>query len=263
MFKSFVKLSLIAFLSSNLYANNINVVYSLSMQPQKNNEVQKALSLKQYLNDLEQLNIILNALYHNKSFKSASESAELAVKNSQSYYSYDFIENLLKILNGVDDRDDSIILHNSGYIAYIKNIYKNDYEMYLNNIPVNSLLNNNLKYLVKDINKNLKLLNNDLKNEKNIRPLLKQIFHDLIVALNNVNNETLQLKKMKILKVFTKYVDKKYHMPPNWAQTDGKTTLSDIVNFMLNGYKKGSYYGIKFYFDRLYLNNDRPLVIGY
>ena len=88
-------------------------------------------------------------------------------------------------------------------------------------------------------------------------------FHDFIVALNNVNKETLQLKKMGVLEVFTKYVDKKYHMPLNWAQTDCKTTLSDIVNFMLNGYKKGGYYGIKFYFDRLYLNNNRPLVIIY
>ena len=235
------KIFLIVVLSlTNLYSDDIS--YTTQIKSTKQNKINQALLLKQYLYDLKTLNEILQKLYNNKSFGFASNTAEMSVKNN-SLYSYDYISNLLHILKG--------------YVPYINDLYNDNYKMYLINIPNN--LSKNFDYIKNDIDKNLLKLSKNLKDEKNIRPILKQIFYDLILSLNEVNNETIQLKKLNIIKPFNEYIDKKYDLPTNWCQLDGKTTLADILNFILNGDKK--YRGIKYYYKVVYQNDTKPLVI--
>jgi hypothetical protein len=248
---------LISILSLNyLYSNNIN--YVIPIQSYKQQQINKSLLLQQYIYDLKKLNEILKNLYNNDNFKFASQTAELEIKNIKSYYSYDYIENLIKVLNGVDPYDDYHILNNQGYIKYIEDIYTDNYKMYENN-KLNNLISTNLDYIKKDITHNLQLLSINLKKEDDIKPYLKNIFNDLIISLEEIKKETIQLKKSNIIKPFNKIIDYKYKMPTNWAQY--RSTLIDILNFILNGAHKKSYLGIKDYYHKFYFNDTQGFKI--
>jgi len=242
-------------------------IYTIPLQKEKSLQTQKAVNLYQYQYDLKRFNNILKTLYFDKGFKKASESAELAVKNPKSNYSVEYIGALLKVLNGIDPYNDSRIGYydsskniGGGYVKYIKDKFNEEYQMYLKNYPLNEVINKNFDVIKKNINYNLHQLNNNLKKEKNIRPFLKRIFQNLIISLKEIENETNELKNLGVIKSFTIQEDEKYLMPKNWAQTDGKTTLADIISFILNGNKKYNFYGIKYYYDKIY-DNTKPFVI--
>jgi len=258
----FLKIILFFFTLSFAYP-----LYTIPIQKEKSLQIQQAVKIYQYLYDLKKLNEILKKLYFSNGFKKASESAELAIKNPKSKYSYEDIEILLKILNGVNPYNDSIGSYDfeknigGGYIKDIKDKFNEKYKMYLDNYPLSEVINKNFNVIEKNINYNLQQLNINLKREKNIRPFIKNIFQNLIIALNEIMNETNKLKNLGILKPFTIGEDKKYLMPNNWAQTDGNTTLADIINFILNGSKKYNFYGVKYFYDRIYKNDTKPFII--
>jgi len=220
-------------------------IYTIPIQKEKSIQIQKAVKLYQYIYDLKKLNEILEMLYNNKKFKELSETAELSVKNINSKYSYEYIKALLRILNGESGK--------RGYIKYIEDKFYR-YQGYLRDYPKNEVLTKNFDFYEKNIQQEL----NKLNYNKNIRPVLKTIFENLIFALEDISQETMELKTSGIIKPFSSEDDEKYLMPKNWAQTDGKTTLDDIINFILNG--EGDFYGIKFYYDKIY-NLQRPLII--
>ena len=245
-----------------------STMYTIPIQKEKSIQIQKAVKVYQYLYDLKRLNEILKELYFNSSFKKASESAELAVKNTNSRYSIEYIEALLKVLNGIDPYNDSHIGYydsnkniGGGYIKDIEDKFNQNYQMYLENYPVNEVINKNFDVIKRKITYNLKKLEINLKNEKNIRPYLKNIFQNLIIALNEIMNETNELKNLGVLKPFTILEDEKYLIPKNWAQSDGKTTLAEIINFILNGDRRYKFYGIRYYYKKVYKDDTKPLVI--
>ena len=234
-------------LSSILFSSNFT--YTMPIQQLKLAQVQKATYLAQYIYDLEQLDEILQILDKSSAFKEASTTAELSVKNTNSKYSVEYLKALLEVLNGSC---------NKGYIKDIKDKFGLNYEIYLQNYP--DVVVKNLKVIKERINNAVSNLEINLKKGENIRPILKITFENLILALNELKDETVKLKNLGVIKYFTDYEDEKYCMPKNWAQTDGKTTLSDIINFILNGDKKYKVYGIKDYYDKIY-NSLKPLYI--
>jgi len=260
----FLKIILFFFTLSFAYP-----IYTIPIQKEKSLQIQKAVKVYQYLYDLKKLNEILKKLYFSNDFKKASETAELSVKNPKSKYSYEDIEVLLKILNGVNPYNDSIGFYDSekniggGYIKDIEDKFDEKYQMYLDDYPLSEVINKNFNVIEKNINYNLQRLNINLKREKNIRPFIKNIFQNLIIALNEIINETNELKNLGVLKPFTISEDEKYLMPKNWAQTDGNTTLADIVNFILNGDKRYNFYGIEYFYDKIYKDDTKPFVIMY
>jgi len=262
MFKNILKILLFFTLS---FASTI---YTIPIQKEKSPQIQKAVKLYQYQYDLKQLNDILKILYFDNNFKESSETAELNVKNIKSKYSFEYIKSLLKILNGINPYDDRIIgYYNSqtdiggGYIKDIKDKFNENYQMYLGNYPINEVINKNFNIIKNNIIYNLQKLKINLKKEKNIRPYLKKIFQNLIIALDEIQNETNELKKLGVIKVFTNQEDKKYLIPKNWAQTDGNTTLANIINFILNGNRRYNFYGIKYYYNKVYQDDTKPFVI--
>jgi len=251
-----------------LFTLSFSAVWTIPIQKEKSPQIQKALKLYQYLYDLKTLNTIFKEVYFDNSFKEASETAELALKNPKSKYSIEYIEALLKIFNGINLDDDRIIGYydsktdiGGGYIKYIKDKFSEKYQMYLKNYPVNEVINKNFDVIKKNITDNLKQLKINLKKGKNIRPYLKIIFQNLIIALNDIENETNDLKRLGIIKTFTKEDDDNYLMPKNWAQIDGATTLSDIINFILNEDKHYRFYGLKDYYNKIYKDTSKKLII--
>ena len=243
-----------------------NVFYTTPLYKQKSEEIQKALKLYQYLYDLEKLNQTLKMLYFNDAFKRASETAEMGIKNLKSKYTFEYIQALLKLLNGVNPYNDAKIGYYSdnkggGYIQLIKDKFNNNYKMFVINYPYKSAINKNFKLLEENIRQNLKSLEYNLNNGKNIKPLLKRIFNNLILMLEEVEQETKELSKLKIISPFTKEIDERYLLPQNWAQTDGETTLAEIIDFILNGDRKYHFYGIKFYYERFYKDDLKPFII--
>jgi len=245
-----------------------SAIYTIPIQKEKSIQIQKAIDVYQYQYDLKKLNDILKMLYFDDDFKEASETAELSVKNSKSKYSVEYIEALLKVLNGVNPNNESVIGYydsseniGGGYIKDIEDKFNENYKMYLGNYPVNDAINKNFDSIKNNIAYNLQKLKINLKKEKNIRPYLRGIFQNLIIALEEIENETNQLKKSGVIKVFTNQEDNKYLMPKNWAQTDGDTTLADIINFIINGSKRYNFYGIKYYYDKIYQDDTKPFVI--
>ena len=222
--------------------------YTIPLQKEKSLQIQKATKLYQYIYDLKKLNETLQMLYQNAKFKNITETAELSVKNIDSKYSYEYIEVLLKVLNGEDGR--------SGYIRFIEDkFYK--YKSYLINFPKNELITKNFDIYKQNIENSLK----NLDYNKNVRPILKIIFENLIFALEEISKESDELKKLGVIKPFTNEDDERYSMPKNWAQTDGNTIFSDIVNFILKGDKKYNFYGLNYYYDKIYENDTKPLFI--
>jgi hypothetical protein len=159
-----IYLGLFCSLSLNLHAldNNRNIEFVVPITPPKIKQIDTVLLLKQYIYDLKELNEILKVLYNNRNFKFASETAELRIKNSKSYYTVEYIENLLKVLNGVDPYNDFHILTGEGYIKYIEDIYGENYKMYENK-RLNDLIIRDFSFRKKDIKENLKLLSLNLK----------------------------------------------------------------------------------------------------
>ncbi len=239
--------SLIFFFYS--YSGEVNSIYLLPKQ--KEGKIKKALFLKQYIYDLESLNDILKELYSSEEFKFATKSAEMLVKNLRSPYTVEYIEHFLQVLNGEDG--------NSGYIAYIKYIYQNLYLMYIYDIDTDKLLTRNFDFIQNKIDKNLQRLSINLKNEDNIRPELKSIFQDLMIALNEIKEETEKLKNQHMIKPFNRYIDKKFNLPTNWAQYG--STLDEIIDFILNGDKKNKIQGIMLYYYKVYRDDTKPLQI--
>ena len=264
MFKLTSKIILIFFIFTNLYAYDVN--YNILIQNTKQSQIKKAIELKQYLYDLNKLNEILKLLNQNKSFKFATHTIEgNYIDDFKDKYTSYFIEVLLKILNGVNPEDDSTIgYYNSsldigdGYIKYIKDKYE-DYEIYLNNYPIKQVLNYNFDYILKNIKQDLKILKIKLNNEDNIKPILKKIMKNLLFALNDIKSETKELKKQHLIKPFGKYINKKYALPSKWTQTDSKTTLYEILNFILNGDNK--HLGLNDYYNKIYKNDLAPFSI--
>ena len=224
------------------FENNIN--YVSVVQKEKYTKIKDATDLYQYLYDLKKLKEILQLLNKNPSFKEASETAEMNIKNIKSLNSNEYIKSLLKVLKGENC--------NKGYIQDIKDKFTLEYEIYLNNYPYKKLITKNLDAVKNRIEKTLKKLQNNLKNETDIKPDLNKIFANLIILLKEIKEETLNLKNKNIIKPFNLAEDKKYCIPANWAQPDGNTTLSDIINFILNGDKKHNLYGIKEYYKNFY-----------
>ena len=190
------------------------------------------------------------------------------IKTSNSFYTSEYIKILLKILNGVNPANDSIIGYydkkndiGGGYIKYIKDKFNNYYIFYLTNIPYKSLIVKNFDGFKKRIKKNLFILKKDYEEEKNLKIVLKKIYFDLIFSLNEIENETKALQKENIIQPFNNYIDTKYALPKNFAQTDGKTTLYDIINFILNGDEKYNILGIRDYYEKFYKNDIKPFVI--
>jgi len=246
---------------------NASIIYTIPLQKEKTIKIKKAIQLYQYNHDLNVLNKILFMLYKNQTFKEASETAEFNIKNNNSLYTYEFIENLLTILNGINPTNSKTIGYynknrniGGGYLKYIKDKLKN-YIPYIANYPVNPLITKNFDYLEKEVKKELNILNNHFNNSQNVKSELKIIIKDLIIMLSEVKIETNKLKEMNIIKPFNNYDITKYLMPKNWAQTDGKTTLSDILNFIINGDKKYHLYGIKDYYNKIYNNDLNKLII--
>jgi len=238
VFQIILFLFIFSFASSN---------YLVPVQKEKSLQIQKAIKLYQYLYDLKKLDEILQLLYKNKKFKNLSETAELSIKNINSRYSYEYIEALIKILNGKNGK--------SGYIRYIEDkLYR--YRAYLINYPKDEVISKNFDFYEKNIQNELDKLNYN----RNIRPVLRVIFENLIFVLEEVAQETIELKKLGIINPFTNKDDEKYLIPKNWAQPDGKTTLANIINFILNGDKKYGFYGINFYYSNIY-NISEPLII--
>ena len=250
------------FSSSNRYfAETQGPSYVIQVSPQKQQQIQKALLMKQYVHDLNNLSEIINLLINNRSFVDASENAEqnLNLQNDNNMYTVDFLKNLEKVLKGVNPYDDRKF-ENSGYNKEMEDLYKQNYENYIKGVYggenlLKSSLNFNLDYIKNNIKNNLKKLQQGLNNDTNIRPYLENIYRNLIIALENVKNETLQLKNEGIIKNFNAYVDSEYHMPKNWAQIDGNTNLADIINFILNGDKKAKIRGIEDYYNFLFGQN--------
>jgi hypothetical protein len=250
--------SLLFFFTINLYAKNINNNYIIPITPPKQQKVNICLLVRQYVYDLKKFNSILKKLYHDNNFRFVSQTAELKIKNTKSYYTVDYIENLLKVLNGVDPYDDFHILKNQGYIRYISDIYSDNYKMYEAKCP-QSLINNNFDYIEKVINQNLKLLSKNFAEEKDLKPYLRNIFYYLIYVTKQIDEETLQLIKLGVIKPFDKYIDYKYNMPSNWAQYGA--TFTDILNFMLYGFHSKGYLGIEDYFNKFYFNDIEKFII--
>jgi hypothetical protein len=257
----FNKKLLLIFLSSifftNLYSFN-NIEYEIQIQPQKQQQINKAVLLKQYLYDLKKLNEILWLLYSDKSFRYVSHTAELEIKNSKSYYTTEYIKNLIRVLDGVDPYNDFNIL-NKGYMKYIEDIYNDNYKMYLTNYP--AVITKNFDVIENTIKENLVLLNKQYKAQKNVKPALRNIFNELLIALSEVYEETAKLVNLKVIKPFDKRIDYKYKMPNNWAQYN--TTLAGMLNFIINGSEKYNYLGIKDYYNQVYKDDTQGLIINY
>lgn len=254
MLKNMKKFAIIFILLINVsYANEI---YS----QEKLIQIQKAQDLSQYYYDLQKMNEILNILYNSEKFKNITTTAEDMnnLKTSNGKYSYEYIEMLIKLLNGINPNNDIIGYYDKnkdiggGYIKFIQDKNK-DYSMFLlnkNNVIKNfDVIENRIKQQLKILNPN-----------NNVKKNLKVIFHNLIFALNEIKIQTDLLKKEGIIKPFTKYDDYRYLMPYNLAQIDGKTTLSDIINFILN-YKNRT--GIKVYYLKFYRNDFNSYSILY
>ena len=231
------------------YGGEIRPFYPLHKQ--KEEKIRKALFLKQYIYDLKGLNSILKKLYYNEDFKFATKSAEMLVKNLRSPYTVEYIEHLLTVLNGKDG--------NSGYINYVDYIYQNLFFMYIYDIPADELLTRNFDFIESKIDRDLQRLAVNLKNEDNIRPELKSIFQNLMIALNEIKEETEELKKQHMIKPFNRYIDNKFNLPENWAQYG--STLDEIIDFILNGDKKNKIQGILFYYYKVYRDDTEPLRI--
>ena len=229
-----------------------NITYTIPLKETKQIQINKAVLLAQYIYDLKKLNKILKMLYNNKGFKESTQMAEMNFKNDKSVYSIEYIKMILSILNGK--------CKNGGYIQDIKDKFSN-YEIYIIDYPYKKLLTYDFDIIEKRIKKNLIELNKNLKEEKNIKPILKHIFLNLIFALEEIKNETLKLKNLKIIYPFSKYEDEKYCLPKNLAQLDGNTNFADIINFILNGDKKLKIYGIKKYYEIFYKNDLKSFVI--
>jgi len=232
------------------FSNNIN--YSIPLQKEKALQIKNAVNLYQYIYDLKKLKEILELLINNNSFKEISKSAELNFKNTNSLYSVGYIKHLLEVLKGKNC--------NKGYIQDMKDKFNLKYEIYINNYPYKQLINKNFDVIKNRIQNSLIKLDQNFKKENNLKPYLNTIFSNLIMALEEIKNETLKLKDKNIIIPFTKKEDNKYCMPKNWAQTDGKTTLIDIINFILNGDKKYHLYGIKDYYN-LFYQKSNPFII--
>lgn len=224
--KKILSLLLFTFLFANPnYSININPPTS-QMQI-----LQNIAKLKNYIYNLNILNETLIKLYNDKKFKFTSSNVEmnLKLKNLYNNYTYEIIEDTLKILNGYD----SYIEFNNpqtGYIAYINYIYNTKYKLIDNQIT-NKLTFINIKGYQTDIYKNLKIL----KHSKNVSPVLENIQRDLISMYETIVNQTKELHRLNIIPVFSNYIDDRYHLPKKYAQTDGNTTPTDIFNFFVNG----------------------------
>lgn len=267
MFKKSLKIILSSIIITFTYSY-ANSIYTIPLQKQKSSQIQNALQVYQYKYDLNRLNDILKKLYYSKSFKEASTTAELAVKNVNSKYSTEYIEALLKILNATDPTDDRVIGYydptqniGGGYLKEINDLFNDEFKMYLINYPVNSVITKNFDSINTNIKTALDNLKYKLNRHQNIRPALKTIFQNLIFALKEIEQETVNLKNLHIIHPFTTEDDDKYLMPKNWAQTDGDTDLAAIINFILNGDKHYNLLGIKYYYDKVYKDDSKPLVI--
>jgi hypothetical protein len=253
-----VILSLISFLSLNLYSNNIN--YVIPITSPKINKINISLKYKQHMYDLIVLNKELELLFNNDDFKSTSNTLEMdmKLKNNHAYYTTDYIENLLKVLNGIDPYNDFHILNNQGYIREVKDDFNKNYKMYLNNIN-NNLIDNSLEYRYKRIQENLDILSNNLKDGKDVREPSKNIYEDLIYTIQQVISDAIELKKYGLLQTFNRNDDYKYKIPTNWGQYG--TTIIDILNFVLNGSHKNGFWGIKDYYKKELLDKENSKLI--
>jgi hypothetical protein len=251
-----IMMLLFGFMSNVLAFQDLN--YEIQIKPMKQQQINKAVLLKQYLYDLKKLEEILWLLYSDKSFRYASHTAELKIKNSKSYYTTEFIKNLIRVLDGVDPYNDFNIL-NKGYIKYIEDIYNDDYKMYLTNYP--AVITKNFDEIENTIKENLEILDRQYEAQKNIKPALRNIFNQLIIALQEVYDETVELVNLGVIEPFNKRIDYKYSMPNNWAQYN--TTLAGMLNFILNGSKKYHYLGIKDYYNQVYKDDTQGLIITY
>ena len=245
------------------FAQNLN--YSVILSKSKSAQIHKSESLYQYLYDLEKLNEILKLL-DNPTFKEITNTAEMNIKTDNSPYTFEYIRDLLKVLNGVNPEDDSIIGYydkkndiGGGYIKYIKDKFNNNYIFYLTNIPYKSLIVKNFDGFEKRIKTNLNILKKNYEEEKNLKVALKKIYVYLILSLSEIEKETKELRKENIIKPFNDYIDTKYALPRNLAQT--RATLYDIINFVLNGDKKYNILGIRDYYEKFYKNDIKPFVI--
>ncbi len=245
------------------FAQNLN--YAVILSKTKSVQIYKSEILYQYLYDLEQLNEILKLL-NNPTFKEITKIIEMNFKTDSSPYSFEYIKNLLKVLNGINPEDDSIIGYydknndiGGGYIKYIKDKFNNYYIFYLANIPYKNLIVKNFDRFKERIKTNLNILKKDYEEENNLKIRLKQIYFYLIVSLSEIENETKELQKENIIKPFNNYIDTKYALPRNIVKN--KTTLYDIINFILNGNKKYKILGIRDYYEIFYKNDIKPFVI--
>lgn len=243
----------------------LNFNYSIPLSKNKIIQIQQSINLYQYLYDLEKLNEILKIL-NNPTFQEISYTAEMSIKTKNSLYTSEYINKLLKILNGIDPTNNSVIGYydkendiGGGYIKYIKDKFNNYYIFYLVDIPYKNLITKNFNGIEENIEKNFVILKKHYKEEKNLKIELKQIYFDLISCLNEIENETLKLKNENIIKPFNYYIDKKYSLPTKWAQIDGKTTLYEIIHFILNGDK--NILGMKNYYEKFYIDDTKPFII--
>lgn len=230
---------------------NAKYTYFFELDFPKKEKINKAILFNQYLYDLELLKKELRLLKQDKNFVFVSKTAEMPLKNDRSLYSYQYINNFLKVIEGKNGK--------KGYIAFIKDIFVGRCYYYLNtNKRLKDIINTGFEKVYKDTKKDLNVLKEKLKKQENIRPILRNIFEKLIFELEEISDET---KKLKI-PVFTKKMDDLYNMPYNWAQIDGKTHLNDIINFILNGDKKYKIRGIKYYYENIY-NKPQKLIITF
>jgi hypothetical protein len=253
MIKKFISIFFVFFIFAGAY----NIQYQIPIQVPKQQQINKAFLLKQYIYDLKRLNKILWVLYSDEDFREASSTAELGIKNTKSYYTTGYIKNLIKVLNGVDPYNDYNILKNEGYIRYVQDLYNDNYKMYLANYP--APITKNFDFIKENIMRNLEILDRQYEAQKNIKPALKNIFNQLIIALEEVYNETVKLVNLGVIKPFNKEIDYKYKMPNNWAQYN--TTFAGMLNFILNG--SGDYLGIKDYYHKIYENDNEGLIIRF
>ena len=277
LYKKTIKIFVLFFLLfTNSYSIENKIYYTVQIKKEKSLKIQKAMDLYQYQYDLNIVNETLYMLYKNSDFKFATKTIEMNLKLENRYnrYTTDSIETLLKLFNGVNPKNKRFIpYYNSkideggGYIKYIKDKYERDFSIYLYNYPKDNLINNNFLLLQKEIKKELENLKVALKNEDNVKKPLKIIMGNLIKMLEEIKLETYNLRKEGVLKPFENYDVNKYCMPENWAQTDGDTTLVEILNFILYGDTvkikgiKYNIYGIVDYYEKLYKNDLKPLII--
>jgi hypothetical protein len=270
MKNNLLKLGLISLLSLNLFGNSININnsfnYVIPITPPKMNKVNISLKYEQYLYDLEMLDKEIKLLLNNRDFKFASHNLEMNMKLENkkfarnAYYTTDFLKNLLKVLEGVDPYNDFHILDNQGYIKKVKDDFNRDYKMYLKDININNnLIDNSLNYRLKRIKENLNVLSNNLKNGNDISAPLKNIYEDLIYSLEQVLDESIELRKYGIIKPFTRNNDYEYKMPTNWAQPGA--TIIGMLNFILNGSHKSGYWGIKDYYKKELLEKENSKLV--